>query len=145
VPLYELSVTTSAQSSEAQAATSTVDVEQQVITEGFIFIDPGANGEVQAQLRFGDRTLLPARNSGTVRVPAVRQPSPINVQLPGTPNPVQLRAFAPDADFEHEVIAQFEAVPPENTTQEVRLVGTGDGDSGPSLTEAREALSQMMR
>lgn len=126
MPLYELSVSTAAQQSEASANTATVTVEEPVITEGMIFIDPGASDEVRAELRFGDRRILPHPNSDPFSVPAIRNFSPINVQLPGVPTSLELRAWAPDADFAHEVICQVEAVTEENAAESVRLVGVED-------------------
>ena len=142
MPLYELSVTTNVQSSEGDAVTSSVEVDEGFVEEGLIFIDPGSNGEVRAQLRFGDRSLLPASESGFVSVPANRAFVPINFVLPGSPNDIELRAWAPDADFTHEVIAQFTAV--EGRKQDpldriAGLIGRAVGGSG-RRERRREAL-----
>lgn len=143
MPLYELTVTTNAQTDEGGAVTDDVEVEEKVIQEGMIFIDPGSNGEVRAQLRFGESNLLPHSNSETVRLPGRNGPAPINAMLPGVPTSVELRAWAPNADFQHEVVAQVEAVAPANAAQEVRLVGAETGTTArPARTgQAAESLS----
>lgn len=125
--LYELSVATNAQQAEGSASTATIETEQQVIREALIFIDPSSNGEVLAQLRFGDSVVFPHPNAGTVSAPGRNGPTPIKTQLPGVPTDIQLRAWAPNADFSHEVIAQFEAVPPDEIADPVRIIGGGGG------------------
>lgn len=105
--LYELNVTIPPQTAEADAVTETVRVEQILLANGMIFIDPASNGEVRAQLRIGETPILPHPNSATVSVPGRTGPSPLLVSLPGVPNVVELRAWAPNADFPHDVIAQF--------------------------------------
>lgn len=140
MPLYELTVTTSAQQAESAANTASVELEHPVITEGMVFIDRASNGEVRAQLRVGETPVLPHSNAATVSVPGRNGPAPINRRLPGVPGDVELRAWAPDADFAHDVIAQVEAVSEDNATQQVRVVGAGQPDSGPTVQEAAEEL-----
>lgn len=142
MPLYQTSVTTNAQTGEVDAVTSTVEVEERVIQAGMIFIDPSANGEVEAQLRFGDAQLLPHANGETFQVPAVRNFAPINRQLPGVPTEIELRAWAPDADFQHPVFAQIETVSLENATDKVQLVSVGQSGQGPAVTPTPEDIRQ---
>lgn len=114
--LYELRLTTQPQTTEGQAVTATIEVEQPVISNALVFIDHASNGEVQAQLRHGEFLILPHFRAETVSKPGESGPSPLSHRLPGTPTTIELRAWAPDADFTHEVIAQFEATDPAPTT-----------------------------
>lgn len=114
--LYELRLTTQPQTTESQAATARIEVEQPVISNALVFIDQASNGEVRAQLRHGELSLVPHFNADTVSKPGESGPSPLSHRLPGTPTTIELRAWAPNADFTHEVIAQFEASDPAPTT-----------------------------
>lgn len=126
MPLYSLSADVPPQTAEKDAVTTTVAVDEPVLDRGLLFIDPGANGEVQAQLRVGETAVLPVEPGEPARIPDVREFVPINAELPGTPGEVTLRAWAPDADFNHDVIAQVVVLSEDEATETVKVSEFGE-------------------
>lgn len=122
MPRYQLRVDVPAQTGEASAVTDSVSVDEQVVTDGVLYVDPGAADEVRAQLRFGDRPLLPAEGSDLTTIPGDTDPAPIQVTLPGVPQEVQLRAWAPNADNSHVVLGRFDTVEVSESRPLLRLL-----------------------
>jgi hypothetical protein len=110
------------QTPEDSAVVSDVEVEQGVIQDGFMFTPPGSAGEVFAELRWGERVILPEGDSDRRLVPATSDPAPINYQSPSVPQTLTLRAWAPDAEYQHRVTARVDAVRSERANPLERLL-----------------------
>jgi hypothetical protein len=124
--LHTRQFTVPAQTAKVDAVTKEIEVDQLVLKEASVFIDPGSNGEVNVEVLFGDSLLLPAADGDPISKPLETGPVPVNRELPGVPNTVTIRAWAPDADFEHEVIAQIVMVSPEEVTETVKISEFGE-------------------
>jgi hypothetical protein len=101
---------------------SSIEVNQAVIQDGFMFTPPGSAGEVFAELRWGERVILPEGQSDRRLVPATTDPAPINYQSPSVPQTLTLRAWAPDADYQHRVTARVDAVQSDRANPLERLL-----------------------
>jgi len=121
MPLHTRQFTVPSQTDKASAVTKEIEVDELLLKEASVFIDPGSNGEVNVEVLFGDSLLLPAADGDPISKPRETGPIPLNARLPGVPNTVTIRAWAPDADFEHEVIAQIVMVSPGELTQDVSI------------------------
>jgi hypothetical protein len=129
MPRYQLSITVPPQTPESAAVSDTIAVDERIVVDGFIFAPPGSAFEVNAVLFAGDRQLLPEPGSDRVVVPGVADPARIDQTLPGTPNDLELRAFAPNSDFEHTVKAVVDTRTEERARplQRIADVFTGGG------------------
>jgi len=121
MPRYQLSATVPAGTGEDSAVVSEIEVDERFVQEGFIFAAPGASYEVQARLLAGDRQLLPEPESDTTVVPGVTDPAPIRYTLPGSPNTLELRTFAPTSNFPHTIKAVIDVVPAEEASPLQRI------------------------
>lgn len=144
MPRYRMRLDVPESTAQSASVSTSIEVDELVIEEGLLFVPPGSRDFVSAELRYGDRRLLPTSNSTPVLLANVPERGPINVQLPGVPTDIELRAWAPDTTEQHTVTAAFNAVPVENAAQAVRLVGgelTASVVSGPDTPPA-EGLTQ---
>jgi len=130
MPRYQVSATVPAGTAEDQAVVSEITVDQRFVQEGFIFTPPGSAYEVQARLLAGDRQLLPEPDSDTTVVPDVTDPAPIRYTLPGSPNTLELRVFAPTSNFEHTVKAVIDVVPVDQASPLQRIADRLTGGGG---------------
>lgn len=130
---YQLSATVPAGTAEANAATDTVQVDERVLQDGFIYAAPGTAFAVRAVLLAGDRQVLPEPESDPVVIPGLADPTRIQTRLPGSPNEIELRVWAPNSQFEHTVKARVDTVPLEraNPLQRISNVLTGGGSARP--------------
>lgn len=122
MPLYTRIVQVSAQTAETSAVRSLVAVDEQVVVEATVFIDPASNGEVSAVLLDGERQIIPEPSGDAIAKPGETTVKNLRHVLPGTPSDVEVKVWAPDADFDHEVIVQFETAEPEEIGQLDRLL-----------------------
>jgi hypothetical protein len=122
MPLYTRTLTVDSQTAEEDAAAVDTEVDEQIITEAEVFIDPGSNGEVRAELLDGDRRIIPEPEGDPIAKPGTTGPVPLSHFLPGVPSTVTLKVWAPDADFSHEVIASWETRDPDQTESIQRLI-----------------------
>jgi len=140
MPRYIMSVDIPAGTPQSSPAKDTVTVKHKVAVEGFIFIDQGAKDTVRAEVRFGERRIHPHPNSEPQRVPGITNTAVINVELPGVPNELRLRGWAPNSNNEHDAIAVLDMRKPENVAQDVRVVGAGRGARDPAPTPTPEDI-----
>lgn len=124
MPLYTRTIPVPAQTGEDSAVTVLTEVDEQVITEAEVFIDPGSNGEVRVVVLDGESRVLPERAGDAISKPGTTGPVPLDHRLPGQPATVTLKVWAPDADFQHEVIVNFETADPSRANPLQRLVET---------------------
>lgn len=127
MPRYQLSATVPPGTSEAGAVVSTVTVDERVVRDGLIYAPPGSAFEVNAVLLAGDRQLLPDPGSDPVVIPGLADPARIDTRLPGTPNEVELRVWAPSSQFEHTVKARIDTRTEERANPLQRFVGMFEG------------------
>jgi len=127
MPRYQTSVTVPAGTQRQNAVADEIQVSERVIEEGFIFAPPGSAYEVNAVLLAGDRQILPEPESDPVAIPGVTDPAQIDTLLPGSPNTVELRVWAPTADFSHTIKARIDTVPRQDANPLQRLVGVFEG------------------
>lgn len=139
MPRYRLAATVPAQTAVEDAVTQRIEVEEQVVTEGFLFVPPGSADEVKARLLFGETSLLPTESSDPTVLPGTTDPAVIDFRLPGTPNVIELRAWAPDADFQHTVFARFDTREPDRARSVSDLIDLfrGGGRQAPQTPEPR--------
>lgn len=131
--LYSLNLTVPASTGRDSAVVRDVRVDKQLIDRATVFIDPGSNGEVNVQIQSGEALLIPAIEGDPITKPGQTGPVTIDRRLPGVPNEVTVRAWAPNADFSHEVIAQVVTEEEEDEARDVRIV-----DAARSPPERRE-------
>jgi len=138
--LYTRQLTVPAQTAETDAVRVETEVDEQVVTEAEVFIDPGSNGEVDVVLLDGESRILPERAGDPISKPGTTGPVPLTHELPGIPGQVTVKSWAPDADFEHEVIVNVEtrARGRANPLQRLTDVFSGGGSARP----ASETLEQ---
>jgi hypothetical protein len=134
MPLYTRTVSVPPQTAEDSAVTVLTEVEEQVITEASVYIDPGSNGEVRVELLDGESNIIPEPQGDPISKPGETGPVPLDHQLPGVPSTVTVKVWATDADFEHEVKAQWETQPPEraNPIQRIAQAFSSPGRSRPA-------------
>lgn len=130
MPSYVLRVDVPAGATQAAGIEQSVEIDEQFIQDAEIFIDYGANGEVLARLFYGEQALFPAPAGEPAQKPGSTGPAPIAMELPSRSEAVHLRAWAPDADEPHVVIAEIETV----DQQQRRGRGAGMGVAGPPQT-----------
>lgn len=123
--LYTLATGTPTQATQGSANTDTVSVDERGIGDVEIFITKDAFTEVRAGLFVGDRRVFPEPEGQPIQKPGNTGPVSLNYVLPGVPAEVELQAWAPNADFQHRVVCNVEAVPPDELTQPVRLESVG--------------------
>jgi len=140
MPLYTRQVTVPAQTAESAAVRVRTEVDERVVTEAEVFIDPGSNGEVNVVLLDGESRILPERAGDPVSKPETTGPVPLSHELPGIPGQVTIKAWAPDADFEHEVIVNFETAPESRANPLQRLTDVFSG--GGSVRSASQPAEQ---
>jgi hypothetical protein len=129
MPRYQLSVTVPPQTPESAAVSDTISVDERIVKDGFLFTPPGSAFAVRAVLFAGDRQLLPEPGSDRVLIPGVADPARIDQTLPGTPNDLELRVFAPNSQFAHTVKAVVDTRTEERARplQRIADVFTGGG------------------
>jgi hypothetical protein len=142
MPRYQLSATVPVGTPEDQAVSAEIEIDQRFVQEGFIFAAPGSAYKVNAALLAGDRQLLPEPGSDTTVVPNVTDPAPIRYTLPGSPNTLELRLFAPNSDFEHTVKAVVDVVSEDQASPLQRIADrlTG-GRAGPAARQPTRTLT----
>jgi hypothetical protein len=124
MPLYTRQIRVPAQTAESNAVRIQTEVDERVITEAEVFIDTGSNGEVNVVVLDGESRILPERAGDPISKPETTGPVPLAYELPGVPGQVTIKAWAPDADFEHEVIVNFETRAASRANPLQRLVET---------------------
>jgi hypothetical protein len=110
MPRYQLSVDVPAQSDQSQAVVESIEVDERYVRQALRFAPPGSNNTVKAVLQSGDRPLLPTAESDPVVLTNNRTFAPVQARLPGAPNDLTVRAWAPDADFPHTVTVFVDVV-----------------------------------
>jgi len=123
--LYALNLTVPASTGRDNSVARTVEVDKQLVDRATVFIDPGSNGEVNVQIQSGEALLIPAIEGDPITKPGQTGPVTIDKRLPGVPNEVTVRAWAPAADFSHEVIVQIVTEEEREDVSDVRIVGRG--------------------
>jgi len=118
---YRWEVTVPPKTQQSAAVTSTIEVDEAVIQDGLIFAAPGSAALVFAEIRFGDLVLFPSANSSRRVLPGITDAAPLNFEAEGTPFELELRAFAPQAEFPHGVVARVDAVQPANAAETVNI------------------------
>lgn len=137
MPRYFEQIEVAAQTTESNAVTLDVEVDEQFIEDGVAFIDPGAKNKVFVELLDGEKRIFPTQSSDAFNVPAVSDPAPINHVLPGTPDTLTWRVYAPDADNDHIVLAYFDAKDLEVALPLQRLAETLTNGNGLSARRRR--------
>lgn len=130
MPRYQLSATVPAGTPESDAVVEAIEIEERWVQEGFLYAPPGAAFSVNAELRFGERRLLPTEGSDPTTVPEVTDPAPIRFAVPGVPNELTMRVWSPDAEFQHTVKAVVDVVEIQRANPLQRLVGRLTGEEG---------------
>jgi len=142
MPRHIMSVDIPSATKRDEAVTTSVTVEQAVLDEGFIFIDDGAKNRIRAEVVFGNRRVIPHPNSEPQQIPGITNVASVDVQLPGVPNELTLRAWGPNADNDHDAIAVLDMKEPGDVAQDVRLVG-GEEDPTATARPARRPDQQL--
>lgn len=138
--LYTRQITVPAQTAESNAVRVETEVDERVVTEAEVFIDPGSNGEVNVVVLDGESRILPERAGDPISKPETTGPVPLNHVLPSTPGNVTIKAWAPDADFSHEVIVNVETRPESRANPLQRLTDVFSG--GGSVRSAARSPEQ---
>lgn len=106
--LYTKNLSTSAQQAEDSATTEKITVEEDTITKFKAFLDPASNGEVRAEMLVGRSGAVPDREGDPISQPGITESKNLEVELPDTPAEITFKAWAPNADFTHDVIFTIE-------------------------------------
>jgi len=111
--LYTRQFRVAAGTPRSDAVDVTIEVSEAVVTTVTVFIDPGSNGEVDVLVLDGEQQIVPDDAGDPISKPGETGPVELSpgYRLPSDRTEVTVRAFAPAARFEHEVIAQIETAP----------------------------------
>jgi len=135
VALYTRQFRVPANTGRSDAVDATVAVRESVVTSVTVFIDPGSNGEVDVLVLDGEQRIVPDDAGDPISKPGETGPVELSpgYRLPSDRTEVTVRAFAPAARFEHEVIVQIETAPLTDSDPLFslldRFTDTGVGDS----------------
>jgi hypothetical protein len=122
VPRYQIQVDIPAGTTQPNAVTESVTVDERYVEEGVRFAAPGSANTVKARLFDGETQLLPVNDSDPTVIPGNRNTAPIRHTLPSSPSEITVRAFAPDSDFDHTLTVIVDVVEVEKSTPLQRLL-----------------------
>lgn len=130
MPRYQLSAEIPAETARPDQVRERIEVEERFVDRGLRFAAPGSAFEVKAVVTAGDRVILPTADSDPTVIPGNRQPAPINTRLPGRPSEIEVRAWAPNADFPHTLQVLLDLTPEEEARPLQRLTDRLSGGLG---------------
>jgi hypothetical protein len=130
MPRYQVTAEVPAETTRGGQVRERIEVDERFIERGLRFAAPGSAFEVKAVVTAGDRVLLPTAASDPTVIPGNRQPAPINARLPGLPSEIEVRAWAPDADFPHTLKVFLDLTPEEEARPLQRLTARLSGSLG---------------
>ena len=128
--LYVNRVSVPAGTARSAAVEVDVRVEERFVSEAAVFFPAGVNGEVFVELVAGERRLFPAQEGDPAVGVGSVGPAGVRETLPGAPNVVTWRAWAPDADFPHTVVGRVEVEDPGSGAWRGRLSEFFGGGGG---------------
>jgi|APHM01.1.fsa_nt_gi hypothetical protein len=126
MPRYRIQVDVPAGTSQSNAVSKSIEVEEQAVRDGLIFAPPGSAGTVRAELLFGEARLLPTAESDLTVLPGATDPAPIRRTFERSPTDLTLRAFAPQSNFPHTVTARIDVLSLDQVRQDVRVTEFAD-------------------
>jgi len=128
MPRYQTQLTVPAGTTQPNAVSTEIEVDERVVQRVVRFTPPGSAYTVKAVVQSGEAQLSPAPESDPTVLPGLTEPEPVQAVLPGSPSIVSIRAWAPTATNDHTITVTVDMR--ENFPADQRLLSLLSGGIG---------------
>lgn len=143
MPRYQTQLTVPAGTTQANAVTAEIEVDERLVRRVVRFTPPGSAYTVKAVVQSGEAQLSPAPESDPTVLPGLTEPEPVEVFLPGSPSIITVRAFAPQATNDHTITVTVDLVDDLPATDRLlNLLSGGIGTVSDSSVSSEDLSSQ---